>query len=66
MTKITISEAIRSQLLGLDSELELCDESGRTLGCFVPALALDDHEDDWARARCSEEDWDETWSEPGG
>lgn len=36
MQKITLNEALRTQLNGLDANVELCDESGRTLGHFVP------------------------------
>src|SRR5207245_1303803 len=36
MSKVTIDEILRSRLNGLNEELELCDESGRTLGHFLP------------------------------
>jgi hypothetical protein len=36
MTKLTINESVRSKLNGLHEEMELCDESGRTLGYFLP------------------------------
>lgn len=66
MTRLTVPPTVRNQLQGLDSELELCDESGRTLGYFVPSAlderALYDHirdvvtDDELAAAR----------REPGG
>lgn len=36
MTKVILDEALRKKLNGLNEELELCDESGRTLGRFLP------------------------------
>ncbi len=38
MMKITVDEALRTRLHNLDSPLELCDESGRVLGHFTPAV----------------------------
>jgi hypothetical protein len=37
MTKVLIDESLRSKLNGLNEEMELCDESGRTPGHFLPA-----------------------------
>jgi hypothetical protein len=37
MTKVILDAALRAKLNGLQSQLELCDESGHTLGYFVPA-----------------------------
>jgi hypothetical protein len=36
MSKITLDATLRSKLNGLNEELEVCDESGETLGHFVP------------------------------
>jgi hypothetical protein len=36
MTKITVDIAIREKLHNLDTFLELCDDSGKTLGFFHP------------------------------
>jgi hypothetical protein len=36
MTKVICDEAMRAMLDHGDEHLELCDESGRTLGYFVP------------------------------
>jgi len=40
MTKITVSEAWLKQLGEAEDVIELCDESGRTLGHFVPATGM--------------------------
>jgi hypothetical protein len=36
MVRVTIDEAFLSKLGGLDSPLELCDETGRVVGHFIP------------------------------
>jgi hypothetical protein len=36
MTRVIVDDAVRAKLHGLQEQLELCDESGRTLGCFLP------------------------------
>ena len=38
MTKVTVDEAVRARLGNLEEAFELCDESGRTLGYFTPAV----------------------------
>ena len=37
MVRVTIDDAVRSQLGDLSSFIELCDASGRVLGYFTPA-----------------------------
>ena len=39
MSKVIIDQALRSQLTKLSDQAELCDESGRTLGYFLPPEA---------------------------
>ena len=36
MTKVVLDDALRSKLNGLNEQLELCDETGKTLGRFLP------------------------------
>ena len=36
MAKVIVDESLRSRLNGLDEQVELCDESGRTMGHFLP------------------------------
>jgi hypothetical protein len=38
MTRIVVDEALRTRLHNLAQPLELCDESGRVLGRFLPAV----------------------------
>ena len=40
MTKISVDAATRAKLHDLDDVLELCDESGQTLGYFHPTVHL--------------------------
>jgi hypothetical protein len=35
MSKVTLDPALQARLNGLDQELELCDESGETIGHFL-------------------------------
>ena len=39
MSKVIVDETLRSRLNGLNEEIELCDESGRTLGHVLPVDA---------------------------
>jgi hypothetical protein len=39
MDKIILDPTLREKLNGLDRELELCDETGRTLGHYLPEAA---------------------------
>jgi len=36
MVRVTIDETFRAKLGNLDSPLELCDETGRVVGHFIP------------------------------
>jgi hypothetical protein len=36
MQRVTIDREFKKKLNGLDSEIEFCDESGQTVGRFVP------------------------------
>jgi hypothetical protein len=38
MVKVTVDDIMRAKLHNFDSRLELCDESGRVLGYFTPAV----------------------------
>ena len=39
MSKITLDAPLRAKLNGLNESLEFCDESGETIGHFLPAAA---------------------------
>jgi hypothetical protein len=38
MTELILPETVASQLQGLPYPVKLCNPSGETLGCFVPAI----------------------------
>jgi hypothetical protein len=38
MTRVVVNATIRAQLHNLDAALEVCDESGQTLGYFHPIV----------------------------
>ncbi len=38
MVRITVDDILRAKLHNFDSPVELCDESGRVLGYFTPAV----------------------------
>lgn len=42
MTKLTLDADLKSKLNGLDQPVEVCDESGRTVGHFLPAPLYDE------------------------
>jgi hypothetical protein len=66
MTRLIVPSSLRTQLQGLDSELELCDESGRTLGYFVPS-ALDERAlYDRIRSEFTDEEIEAARRQPGG
>jgi hypothetical protein len=50
----------------MDSSFEFCDESGRTLGFFVPAPDQLGPVYDWARAEFTEEEIERARREPRG
>jgi hypothetical protein len=44
MTRVIVTEALRSMLHNLSQPLELCDEEGHVLGRVFPALNLSQYE----------------------
>ena len=36
MSRVILDPQLRSKLNGLDDQVEICDESGKTLGRFLP------------------------------
>lgn len=68
MKKVTLDPNLRSQLNGLTEELEVCDDSGRTLGHFLPAELYQKLIYAAAEAACpySEEELERMSQETGG
>jgi hypothetical protein len=65
MNKILIDESLRSKLNDLNSQLEFCDEAGRTLGYFVPMPESDRSLYEWARQQFTDEEIERARQEPG-
>jgi hypothetical protein len=66
MTKVIVDDTLRSKLDGLDTEVELCDEAGRTLGHFVPADFYKALLYAWLNAQVTDEELERASQEPGG
>ncbi len=66
MDKITLDQSLREKLNGLDRTVEVCDESGRTVGHFVPDTAYRKLVYAWANAQVTDEELERASREPGG
>jgi hypothetical protein len=66
MSKVVLDEALRSKLNGLNAEVELCDETGRTVGRFLPEDVYWEFAYAWAKAQFTDEELAEARAEPGG
>jgi hypothetical protein len=66
MSKVTLDPSLRAKLNNLDRPVEFCDESGRTVGYYVPA---DRHREllyAWAKSQFTDEDLKKAKNQPGG
>jgi hypothetical protein len=68
MTQITLDPALRAKLNGLNEEIALCDEAGRTVGHFVPEEQYKKLLYAYAMSRCpySKEELETFRQETGG
>jgi hypothetical protein len=66
MDKIIVNDTLRTHLPTLDRQVEFCDESGRTLGHFLPEKVYKDLLEAWAGARISPEELERRRQEPRG
>ena len=66
MNKVTIDESLHAKLGSLSSEVEVCDESGQTVGYFVPADWHDDLLYAWAKAQVTDEELERARRQVGG
>ena len=66
MTRVVVDTNVLAKLNNLNSELELCDESGVTLGHFYPAADRKRQLYDWAKTAISEEEIEAACRQPGG
>ena len=66
MTKMVLDEALRARLKDLAECIELCDQSGRTLGYFVPAADQQRSLYGWAHGEFTDKEIERARREPGG
>jgi len=66
MSKVLVEPLVRAKLGNFDSRMELCDESGETLGYFVPVSEHHCLLYAWAQAEFTDEEIAAARKEPGG
>jgi len=66
MTRVVVDASLQVKLPQVDVSFEFCDESGRTLGYYVPAPAQLRHLYDWARGEFTDEEIERARLEPRG
>jgi hypothetical protein len=66
MDKIILDAAVRAKLNGLERELEVCDETGHTLGHFLPPAVYQKLLYAWLNAQVTDEELERASQEPGG
>lgn len=66
MGKVILDESLKSRLNGLDKQLEFCDETGRTLGQFLPQELYSDLLVGWSKTWISDEELERLQQETGG
>jgi hypothetical protein len=66
MSRVILDQQMRSKLNGLNEQVEICDESGNTLGHFVPESLYREFLVAWSRSNLSDEDLERRRQEPRG
>jgi hypothetical protein len=66
MTRVVVDASLQVKLPQVDSSFEFCDESGRTLGYYIPAADQLRPLYDWARAAFTDEEIQRARREPPG
>jgi hypothetical protein len=66
MSRITVDNELRSKLNGLDQHIELCDESGQTMGHFLPEKAYREMIEAWVETVFTKEELRRMDQETGG
>jgi hypothetical protein len=64
--KVILDADLRAKLNGVNRQLELCDESGRTVGHFLPDDVYRQLLYTWANAQVTDEELDRASRETGG
>ncbi len=66
MSRVVLDDQLRSKLNGLNDQLEICDEVGRTLGHFVPEALYRQLLIAWSKAQISDAELERRRQEPRG
>lgn len=66
MSRVILDPQLRSKLNGLNEQVEICDEAGKTLGHFVPESLYREFLVAWSRSNLSDEELERRRREPRG
>jgi hypothetical protein len=66
MSRVVLDSQLRSKLNGLTEQVEFCDESGATVGRFVPESLYRELLVAWSRTHLSDEELERRRQEPRG
>lgn len=66
MSRVVLDAELRAKLNGLGVEIEICDESGNTLGHFLPASVYRELMRAWSKANLSDAELERRRQEPRG
>jgi len=66
MNKMVVDQTIRSKLQELGSTTQFCDESGHTLGYFIPASEHERLLYAWARGEFTDDEIERARRQEGG
>jgi hypothetical protein len=66
MSRVVLDQQLRSKLRGLNDQVEICDESGKTVGRFLPESLYRELLLAWAKADLPEEALQQRRQEPRG
>jgi hypothetical protein len=66
MSRVLLDSQLRTKLNGLTEQIEFCDESGKTVGHFVPDSMYRELLVAWSKAHMSDEEVTRRRAEPRG
>jgi hypothetical protein len=66
MERVVVEPQMRAQLQDGKRSLELCDDTGQTMGFFLPAAEFLHWQYEWARRNYSSDELDRREQESGG
>lgn len=66
MSRVVLDSELRSKLNGLGDQVEICDESGQTVGRYLPESLYRQFLVAWSKANLSDEELERRLNEPRG